>query len=353
MLNEYVRERLAHLLAEQAPRRAQPTLVSRASTQPGAPVAGDGRARRGLSSGDGPDFEPSEDDEALEGRRIGARQPPDGLGQPPDGLGQPFDRPGQSPVGPAQPPVPAQTAPSRPFAAGLLDQDRDSVDAPGRRRFSRGHLGVVCALLLVGLLCAGWGVLRARPVAIASTPFVSASPGPASTALTKPTPPAAGEPGAASPASPTQILVHVLGAVQRPGVVRLPERSRVQDAIESAGGLRKEAVPGDLNLAAVLDDGQQLVIGTAKKPSVTVRDDSSGPGSTAGPATDGSSAGVVNLNSASQVLLEGLPGVGPVTAAKIVAWRDQNGRFSRVEELQEVDGIGPKTYADIAPHVRV
>jgi competence protein ComEA len=175
----------------------------------------------------------------------------------------------------------------------------------------------------------------------------------ASTAATKPTSPSASTPGAAGSASTSQILVHVLGAVQRPGVVRLPERSRVQDAIEAAGGLRKEAVPGDLNLAAVLDDGQQLVIGTAKKPSATVRDDSAAPGRTAGPATEGSSAGVLNLNSASQVLLEGLPGVGPVTAAKIVAWRDQNGRFSRVEELQEVDGIGPKTYADIAPHVGV
>jgi competence protein ComEA len=131
----------------------------------------------------------------------------------------------------------------------------------------------------------------------------------------------------------------------------------VRDAIEAAGGLERDAAPGELNLAQVLADGQQIVIGTRQKPSGEVRE-SSGPGTTdesGSPSTD-SGAGNradVDLNRASQSQLEELPGVGPVTAAKIVAWREEHTRFSKVEELQEIDGIGPKTYAEIAPHVRV
>ena len=100
----------------------------------------------------------------------------------------------------------------------------------------------------------------------------------------------------------------------------------------------------------MLADGQQVVIGTARRPAGEVRDQ--GP-----PQSDstqnGSPAAALDLNRATSAQLEQLPGIGPVTAAAIVAWREQHGRFSRIEELQEVDGIGPKTYARIAPLVRV
>jgi competence protein ComEA len=92
-----------------------------------------------------------------------------------------------------------------------------------------------------------------------------------------------------------------------------------------------------------------VVIGTTSDPAGEVRqqdDSSTGAGSTATGAT-------VDLNRAGQPQLEELPGIGPVTAQAILTWRQQHGRFTRVEELQEVDGIGPKTYAQIAPHVRV
>ena len=102
-----------------------------------------------------------------------------------------------------------------------------------------------------------------------------------------------------------------------------------------------------------------MVIGSARAPDSEVRDSSTLAG------TDGGSAGttgagsvspstvMVDLNAATLTQLDSLPGVGPVTAERILGWRREHGRFSRIEELQEVDGIGPKTYARIAPHVRV
>jgi competence protein ComEA len=208
-----------------------------------------------------------------------------------------------------------------------------------RQRFSRRHVGVIGILLVLGVITTGWLLLRARPVAVASPNEVvtMSAPGP-SAPLTS-----------ASPSErATKLVVHVIGAVRRPGLVKLPENSRVQDAIDAAGGLTDRADPGELNLAQLIADGQQLVIGTTSDPAGEVRDgrESASGGGSAETAT-------LDLNRANQVQLEELPGVGPVTAGAILSWRQQHGRFSRLEELQEVDGIGPKTYAQIAPHVRV
>ena len=214
------------------------------------------------------------------------------------------------------------------------------ADELPQQRFSRMHVGVISVLLVLGLITAGWMLLRARPVAVAS-------PGGVVTVST-PTPAAA----SATPTtgkSASKIVVHVLGAVRRPGLVKLGENSRVQDAVDAAGGLTSRADPGELNLAQVLNDGQQVVIGTAADPAGEVRDQ---PGSATGGGSS-SASGALDLNRANQSQLEELPGVGPVTAQAILTWRQQHGRFSRIEELQEVDGIGPKTYAQIAPHVRV
>lgn len=95
------------------------------------------------------------------------------------------------------------------------------------------------------------------------------------------------------------------------------------------------------------------MIGTARDPGSEVRDQAAPTGATAGSSTGPRGSPVLDLNRAGQTELEQLPGVGPVTAAAIVAWRAQHGRFSTVAELQQVDGTGPKTYAQIAPHVRV
>jgi competence protein ComEA len=224
---------------------------------------------------------------------------------------------------------------------GSTTEALDELPRPGFRRL---HVGVIGVLLVLGLLAAGWLLLRARPVAVAS-------PGEVVTMSTPPQTAPTGSPSTSQ--SATRLVVHVLGAVRDPGLVRLPENSRVQDAIDAAGGLTHGADPRELNLAQLVTDGQQVVIGTTDDPAGEVRDGGqagggSGSGGSGSPAT-----ATLDLNRANQAQLEELPGIGPVIAQAILSWRQQHGRFSRIEELQEVDGIGPKTYAQIAPYVRV
>jgi len=258
-------------------------------------------------------------------------------------------------------------------------RDRSPVgieDLEPPRHFTRWHLAVVAVVLLVGLVWGGWSWFRSRPEAVAAVPAVATAQ--AGQAATVPpsgsTPSPSGGPGGAGsaggggpgaspgPSASTEgPVVHVLGAVAHPGLVRLRAGARVQDALRAAGGLRRDAAPDELNLAQPLADGVQVVVGTRRHPEGEVRaaGSTTGGSGSGGPGADGSAgsaagAGVsVDLNAAGAEQLETLPGVGPVTAQKILDWRQQHGRFSRVDELQEVDGIGPKTYARIAPRARV
>ena len=184
------------------------------------------------------------------------------------------------------------------------------------------------AALAVGLVV---GAVVLRSMALA--------PG-AAVELPDPSPPvAAGGPASATPAaSPGLVVVHVVGAVLAPGVVRLPAGSRVVDAVAAAGGTTGDADLAALNLARVLVDGEQVVVprpGESAPPA-------------AGAPTTGADA-LVDLNSASLAQLDELPGVGPVLAQRIVDRRP----FTSVDELDEVSGVGQTLLDRLRPLVRV
>lgn len=132
-----------------------------------------------------------------------------------------------------------------------------------------------------------------------------------------------------------EVYVHAAGAVRRPGLYRLADGARVADLIEAAGGPGRAADLNALNLAARLDDGQQVYVprkGEAAPPS--------GGGGFAGRGADPGAPALVNLNTATAAELESLPGVGPATAEAILDYREQHGPFASVEQLLEVRGIG-------------
>ncbi len=173
------------------------------------------------------------------------------------------------------------------------------------------------------------------PAAAAASPVTGSSP--ASQPLT-------------SQAAPGSILVHVDGAVSRPGLYSLPQGARVADAVDAAGGPRPAGDLRAINLAEPLVDGQKLEV--PKKGEDVPEAAPPAPASPL-PSISGSPAAVVDLNSADQAALETLPEVGPVTAAAILQYRDEAGGFSSVDELLDVDGIGPATLEAIRPFVTV
>jgi competence protein ComEA len=142
------------------------------------------------------------------------------------------------------------------------------------------------------------------------------------------------------------VTVDVAGKVRRPGVATLPAGSRVVDALRRAGGARGGVDLSGLNLARVLVDGEQILVG--RRTAAAAPGGLAASASTAAPPATGT---LVNLNTATAEELDTLPGVGPVTAQKILQWRAAHGAFSAVDELLEVDGIGEKTLADLAPLV--
>jgi competence protein ComEA len=161
---------------------------------------------------------------------------------------------------------------------------------------------------------------------------------------------------APKPAPDQPVVVSVVGLVRRPGLVTLAPAARIADALAAAGGAVDGADLIGLNLARRLTDGEQIIVGIAPAPGepVTMGSSTSGtPNAAAAPSHDtpaepAKAAGEpVNLNTATVEQLDTLPGVGPVTAAAIIAWRDANGAFDSVDQLGEVDGIGPARLAKL------
>ena len=288
-----------------------------------------------------------------------------GLTSPPpgDAPGVPDDR--EEPARPLPPTPTSVTRSGRhvrrraPGAGSLLSGwlvDRLPATLQGRVTLGHAQSALVAVIAAVGLAVAAVLVLRSgsggTAVVPASSPTragttrplvpvasVSAAPSALAGAATGPTTGQAG-------ASPTGVVVvDVAGKVRRPGVVTLPAGSRVLDALRRAGGARRAVDLSVLNLARVLVDGEQILVGVQPAPGTAA---SAAATSTAGATAPGQ---LVNINTATLDGLEALPGVGPVTAQKILDWRTAHGAFSSVDELLEVDGIGEKTLADMAPYV--
>lgn len=237
--------------------------------------------------------------------------------------------------------------------------------------------GIALVVLVVGL--GAFSVHRLLSTVPAGAPVPElplATPGetPAADAARTPSTTGEQEPptsaGAEAEAAGEPVVVAVVGMVARSGLVTLAPGARVADALDRAGGVLDGGDSDGLNLARRVADGEQILVGVAPGPEGPLgpRSGIVGPGTDSQPSAPGApqappaqsggadaagSPGLVNINTADASALDGLPGVGPVTAASILAWRDANGPFGSVDQLAEVDGIGPATLARLRPLVTV
>ena len=276
-----------------------------------------------------PDREPDREQQAGDHEEFWTREQPPLVGPAALGVPAPVREPGRHARG-------VRAGPGYRVPGWLAE--RVPAALRGRVGLSGQHGVVVLALVGLALVVAGWLAVRSGAHADAVPPPRLVTAAGSATAEPSPAVPA----GTAAAAVPTgQVVVDVAGKVRRPGIVTLPAGSRVQDAIRRAGGPRPGVVLTSLNLARPLVDGEQVLVGQPAVPGVA-------PSAAGGSPAAGA---LVNLNAAGLSELDTLPGVGPVTAQKILDWRTQHGTFTSVDELLEVDGIGDKTLADIAPHV--
>lgn len=198
---------------------------------------------------------------------------------------------------------------------------RERIEGLAGRRRDAATISVVVAVVVFG----GLGVWsRGAPPAIA--------------------PPARAEDAHPTPSPSGSIVVHVAGAVRKPGVFELPLGSRVADALARAGGALGRADLDGLNLAALLVDGQQVLVhvrggSVGAAPAVSAAPIGSAPG------------GLIDLNLADQAMLETISGIGPVTAAAILQHRGEIGSFTSIDQLLDVDGIGPATLESIRVYI--
>jgi competence protein ComEA len=156
------------------------------------------------------------------------------------------------------------------------------------------------------------------------------------------------EPLAASKETTPEIGVDVIGAVQQPGVYFLAHPARIADVVKAAGGLAPDADRERINLAAHIADGQQVRVPRIGDQTQTEQMPVNGSSS-----SGSGSSGMVDLNQADGTALATLPGIGPTTAEAIVAYRRSNGPFKRIEDVQNVKGIGPALFSKIKDHLLI
>jgi competence protein ComEA len=241
--------------------------------------------------------------------------------------------------------------------AGWPPEDDELSDGPPRD----ASLGELLTSGEAGPVVVGHASLRAVVGAVAATALatwmlvhLTVGGAPSAVQVVPGSPSAAVVPSTAAPSAvgasasplPTDLVVQVVGEVRRPGLVRLAAGARVADAVRAAGGLAPGGGSGGLNLARLVVDGEQIVV-SPSAPTVS----SGGSAATASGAS--SSGSVVDLNSASESDLDTLPGVGPVMAGRILEWRTAHGRFTSVDQLRQISGIGARTFERLSPLVRV
>jgi competence protein ComEA len=195
-----------------------------------------------------------------------------------------------------------------------MDNMDGQLPALSHRRLAAGAVLLVLVAVLVVRHLGGGG---AGAAATAFAPVAPAHP--------------------AKPAAAKLLVVDVAGAVRRPGLYRLPSGSRIQNAIVAAGGTTRKAQLDAVNLAAPLADGEQVLVPGSAAAAAGSDPSASGP----------SPSAPLDLNTATAEQLDALPGVGPVTAQKIIAYRQAHGPFHAVDELQGVPGIGPAKMAQL------
>ncbi len=218
---------------------------------------------------------------------------------------------------------------------------------------SRSELAAYAACVVLVVLL-GWRVLRSD--GSVSTSSAGDRGGAATTRTTSSDTPSV----SVAPARDGSAVVHVVGAVRRPGVYRLRLGQRVEDAIRRAGGANGATDLQAINLAAKIADGQQVVVprraGAATGGAGVAAVSAAGAGAAGAAAsggTGGAPSGPINLNSATPEQLDTLDGVGPATAQKILEYRTQHGGFSSIDDLAQIPGIGPKKLESLKAQVTV
>lgn len=212
------------------------------------------------------------------------------------------------------------------FEAEIPHEKADDAPAVTARRIDAAHVRVLVTIAVAAGVLLTWWLLSERPR--------TSTPDPIS--LSADTSPSA----SASPSG--ELVIDVEGKVKRPGIVTLPAGSRVHDAVAEAGGVRGRVDTSTLNMARVLTDGEQILVG--------VEPVAGGAATTGGTPASGPSARI-SLGTATLEQLDTLPGIGPVTAQAILDHRTEHGPFASVDDLLDVKGIGEKTLSDIRDQV--